>query len=274
MKIGLVLGGGGARGYAHVGVFKAMEELGLQPAAIAGCSMGGLVGAMIAAGHNSERIFEIIKATKRWDLLAISRNGALIGGQGMTHEMEKHLPRTFEELTFPLAVTAVDLQKGNIRIFSNGLLHNALRATSSVPGIISPQKIDNHHYIDGGLLNNLPVDIIGSLTEAPVIAVDVASPRNRNIPLEDSIIDRAKIVISGKKRPVFFELFMKAFDIPGSMLTDTRLALNPPDLLLRPDLDPDLKMEDMGRFQEAIDAGYAMAKTQLPEFIKNWKLKG
>lgn len=274
MKIGLVLGGGGARGYAHIGVLKAMEEFGLEPAAIAGCSMGGLVGAMTASGHSPDQIVGIIKATKPWDLLDISRMGALIGGRGMSHEMEKYLPRTFEELAFPLAVTAVDLQEGDIRIFASGPLHPALRATSSVPGIISPEKFNNHHYIDGGLLNNLPVDIIGSLTEAPVVAVDVAAPRNRHIPLEDSMIHRARNVIKGKKRPVFFELFMKAFDIPGAMLTDTRLALNPPELLLRPDLDPDLKMEDMGNYKEAIDAGYTKAKAQLPAFIESQNLKG
>jgi len=274
MKIGLVLGGGGARGYAHLGVLQAMEELGLQPSAIAGCSMGALIGAMIASGHRSAGILEIINAIKPWDVLDISRMGALIGGRGMAHEIGKYLPKSFEDLAFPLAVTAVDLQEGSLRIFSKGPLHPALRATSSIPGIIAPEKHNGHHFIDGGLLNNLPVDIIGSLTEAPVVAVDVAPPRNRHIPLEDSFLDRARDVIKGKKRPVVFELFMKSFDIPGAMLTETRLALNPPAILLRPDLDPDLKMEDMGRYTEAMKAGYTVAMSQLPSLLNNNKPRG
>ena len=273
MKVALVLGGGGARGFAHIGVLKAMEERGLKPMAIAGCSMGGLVGAMISAGHNSKKITQIVTTIKPWDLLDRSRMGALIGGKGMAHEMEKYLPKTFEELNFPLSVTAVDIQEGSLMVFSKGPLYPALRATSSLPGIISPEKCNGHYYIDGGLLNNLPVDVINAMTDAPVIAVDVASPRNRKIPLEESVLKRAKSIVKGQKRPLVFELFMKAFDVPSTMLTETRLALNPPELLLRPKLNPDLKTEDMGRYDEAITAGYKVADEALDAFVKTWQYK-
>jgi len=91
----------------------------------------------------------------------------------------------------------------------------------------------------------------------------VASPPDRRIPVDDSLIDRAKSVIKGQKRPLTFEMFMKAFDIPAAMLTASRLALNPPDLLIRPRLDPDLKTEDMKRFAEAVDAGFVAAEAAL-----------
>ncbi len=269
MKIALVLGGGGARGFAHIGVLKAMEEHGIEPAAIAGCSMGGLVGAMIAAGLHSREILEIITAIKPWNLLDRSRMGALIGGRGMAHEMEKYLPKTFADLRIPLSVTAVDIQAGSLMVFSEGALYPALRATSSLPGIISPEKHHGRHYIDGGLLNNLPVDVIAAMTDAPVIAVDVASPRNRTIPLEESLLKRAQGVIKGQKRPLVFELFLKAFDIPSSMLTETRLALNPPEVLIRPRLNPDLKVEDLGRYEEAVAAGYEAANEALTDFVRS-----
>jgi NTE family protein len=263
MEIGLVLGGGGARGFAHVGVLKSLEKRGLKPVAIAGCSMGGIVGALIAAGYGSQKILELVEQVKPWDLLDVGRMGSLIGGRGMAHQMGKYLPETFEELGIPLAVTAVDLQEGKLVVISDGPLHPALRGTSSIPGIISTEEHNGRFLIDGGLLNNLPVDVIRSMTHAPVLAVDVASPPNRHIPVEGSLMDRAKEVISGKKRPLAFEMFMKAFDIPASMLTASRLALNPPDVLVRPRLDPDMKTEDMKRFAEAAEAGFAATEAAL-----------
>lgn len=266
MKIALVLGGGGARGFAHIGVLKSLAEHGIEPVAIAGCSMGGLVGALFAAGNDHEQILEIVKTIKPWKLLDVGRMGALIGGRGMAHEMDKYLPKTFEELNIPLAVTAVDLQEGKLIVFNEGPLHAALRATSSIPGIITPEKIGERYLIDGGLLNNLPVDVIHSLSNSPVVAVDVAPSATRIIPLEESLINRTKSVITGKNRPLVFELFMKAFDIPAAMLTETRLALNPPDLLIKPNLDEDLKIEDMSRYSEAIEAGYVATEKAMLSF--------
>ncbi len=263
MKIGLVLGGGGARGFAHIGVLKSLEKRGIEPVAIAGCSMGGIIGALIAAGYDSGGILEIVEKIKPWKLLDVGRMGSLIGGRGMAHQMGKFLPATFGELDIPLAVTAVDLQEGKLVVLSSGPLQLALRGTSSIPGIISTELHGNRYLIDGGLLNNLPVDVIRTMTHAPVLAVDVASPPDRHIPVEEPLRDRAKAILKGKKRPLPFELFMKAFDIPAAMLTESRLALNPPDVLVRPRLDPDLKTEDMGRYAEAVDAGFVAVEAAL-----------
>ena len=263
MKIGLVLGGGGARGFAHIGVLKSLEKRGLEPVAIAGCSMGGIVGALIAAGYDSGQILDLVAEVKPWNLLDVGRMGSLIGGRGMAHQMGKYLPATFGELDIPLAVTAVDLQEGKLVILSEGDLLPALRGTSSIPGIISTEQHGDLYLIDGGLLNNLPVDVINSMTNAPVLAVDVASPPNRHIPIQNSLLDQAKDVLKGRKRPLTFELFMKAFDIPAFMLTEARLALNPPEVLVRPRLDPDLKTEDMKRYAEAVDAGFVAAEAAL-----------
>ncbi len=269
MKIALVLGGGGARGFAHIGVLKSLAQRGIEPVAIAGCSMGGLIGALFAAGMDHNQILDMVQTTKPWKLLDISRMGSLIGGKGMAHQMEKYLPKTFEELNLPLAVTAVDLQAGKLVVFNEGPLHPALRGTSSIPGIISPERYGERYLIDGGLLNNLPVDVIHSLSNSPVVAVDVAPEAHRNIPLDDSLLTRSKKVIKGESRPLVFELFMKAFDIPQVMLTQTRLALNPPDLLIRPKLPLDLKIEDMTRYEEAMDAGYEAAEIALQGFQSN-----
>ncbi len=98
----------------------------------------------------------------------------------------------------------------------------------------------------------------------PVLAVDVASPPNRHIPVADSLAERAKDIIAGKKRPLPFEMYMKAFDIPAAMLTESRLALNPPDILVRPRLDPDLKTEDMNRYKEAMTVPGSRSSSPIP----------
>jgi NTE family protein len=265
MKIGLVLSGGGARGFAHIGVLRSLVRHGIEPVAVAGCSIGGIVGGLIAAGRGPDEIHEILRHLKPWELLDWSRMGSLIGGKGIAHHLQLYLPATFADLDIPLAVTAVDLQEGKLVVFREGPLLPALRATSSLPGIISPEKHGGRLLIDGGLLNYLPVDVIRSLTHAPVLAVDVAQPPNRRIPVEEPFLKRVTEIVRGRKRPLTFELFMKAFDIPATRLTEMRLALNPPELLIRPDLDPDLKTEDFMRLDEAVEVGYRAAEAALEE---------
>ncbi|HEU4929095.1 MAG TPA: patatin-like phospholipase family protein, partial [Candidatus Krumholzibacteria bacterium] len=114
MKIGLVLGSGGARGYAHIGVLRALEKHGIEVVAVAGCSMGGIIGAQHAAGYSANNIYDM---WRRFDLLRLidrSTMGGLIGGRGVMRLLERHLPRTFEELKIPVAVTATDVQRGKL----------------------------------------------------------------------------------------------------------------------------------------------------------------
>ena len=158
MKIGLVLGGGGARGYAHIGVLKSLEKRGLEPVAIAGCSMGGLVGALIAWGYDSQGILDLVTKIKPWNLLDVGKRGALIGGRGMAHEMGKYLPETFEELNIPLAVTTVDLQEGKLAVFTQGPLLPALREGES-----SEIFRDDSHFLRRGA-ELIAADIVAWLT--------------------------------------------------------------------------------------------------------------
>lgn len=181
LEVGLVLGGGGARGLAHLGVLAALEALDYQPVAIAGCSVGSIVGALYAAGHSPAAIQELVAQHQfpALELLRSGEHGSLLSSRWLDRALRTALPETFEALSFPLAVTAVDVESGELVVIRSGDLISALRASSALPGLLSPVLRDGKLLIDGGLLNNLPVDVIRTLTSAPVIAVDVAVPADR-----------------------------------------------------------------------------------------------
>jgi NTE family protein len=264
-KIGLVLGSGGARGYAHIGVLRAIEKRGLEVTAIAGCSMGGIIGALHAAGYSSQRIHEMWKTLDPLKLIDRSTMGGLIGGRGITRHLEQYLPRTFEELKIPVAVTSVDVQRGKLVVLRNGDLPRALRATSAMAGLFAPEEHEGRLLLDGGILNGLPVDVIRTLTRAPVVAVDTAPPADREIAFTDDRSTWEKVRHPIRGRPLVFEMLMKAIEIPQAPLTSIRLSLNPPEVLIRPALDPDLKLEDYRRLDEAVEAGFVAADAKLAE---------
>jgi NTE family protein len=260
-KIGLVLGGGGARGIAHLGVVKALHERGFAPDAIAGCSMGAIVGALVGKGMTPDETIIAFRDLHTHELLDFGAMGGIIGGKGIEKKLSEYLPETFEELEFPLKVTAVDVQTGQLVIFGSGPLVPALRASSSLPGILSPTPHLDRTFIDGGLLNNLPTDVIRTMTLSPVVAVDVAAPPNRRLDFDkhQGFIDKIKKLKRGQFRTLTIELFMKSFDIPAAMITETRLAMAPPELLIRPQLPVDFGVEDMHRAEEAYAKGYSAA---------------
>ena len=265
IKIGLVLGGGGARGYAHIGALRSIEQRGLKVEAIAGCSMGGIIGALSAAGFRSDRIEEMFAGLDLIGLLDRSSMGGLIGGKGVTRHLEKHLPQNFEDLEIPLAVTAVDVQRGRLVVLNRGRLLPALRATAALPGVFAAVKHAGRVLIDGSLLNNLPVDVIRTMTLAPVVAVDTSAPADRRLVFEDerSLWEKVRTPLVRGKRPLIFEMLMKSIDIPQAPITSMRLSLNPPEVLVRPSLDPDLKIEDYSRMDDAVKAGYDAAELKL-----------
>ncbi len=264
-KIGLVLGSGGARGYAHIGVLRALEARGFEVAAIAGCSIGGIIGALHAAGYSSQRIHEMWEGLDPLKLIDRSTMGGLIGGRGITRHLEQYLPRTFEELKIPVAVTSVDVQRGKLVVLRSGDLPRALRATSALAGLFAPELHEGRVLVDGGILNGLPVDVIRTLTRAPVVAVDTAPPADREIAFSDDRTTWEKVRHPIRGRPLVFEMLMKAIEIPQAPLTSIRLSLNPPEVLIRPALDPDLKLEDYKRLDEAVEAGFVAADAKLAE---------
>ena len=257
----LALGGGGARGLAHIGVLQALEERGHAIAAIAGCSMGGIVGALAGAGYRARDMVDAIRGIHFHDLLDFGALGGLIGGDGIASVLAEHLPADFADLSIPLKVTAVDVQRGTLVILGEGPLVPALLATSALPGVLSPVEHLGRILIDGGLLNNLPTDVARTMSLAPILASDVGAPHDRHLDFEEKrgLLGAIKRLRNREFRSLTVELFMKSFDIPQRVITETRLALEPPDVLIRPALDVAFGVEDVHRLDEAVDLGHRAA---------------
>ena len=161
-KFGIALSGGGARGIVHIGVLEALHKYGIRPEIISGASMGALVGVFYAAGFEPRQILELVKTNKtmklfKWQL----PSSGLIDLKKLQSILEKHIGiDDFSALTKPFYCSVVNLNSGHSEIKSSGKLFQWVLASASIPVIFEPQIIDGVSYVDGGLLNNLPVDCI------------------------------------------------------------------------------------------------------------------
>lgn len=162
MKIGLALSGGGARGIAHLGVMKALQEMGIQFDQIAGTSAGAIAGALVAQGYSPDESLKIIESSSfvrhlrpAWNRMGLLRIDTAI------ELYKKYIPHdSFEGLQIPLHVVAVDLSAGEQVIFNKGELIRPVLASCCLPGIFEPLQINKRQFVDGGVLNNLPADVI------------------------------------------------------------------------------------------------------------------
>jgi NTE family protein len=161
MKIGLVLSGGGARGFAHLGVLKALAEQGIVPEIISGVSAGALAGALYGAGHTPDQALQIFLSTKlhRFFRPSVSMRGFL-KMKSFRKLYETYLPAQFEELSLPLLVGATDIQAGKMVYFSEGPLVEPLMASCCIPVMFEPMLIDGRIFVDGGIVNNLPAETL------------------------------------------------------------------------------------------------------------------
>jgi NTE family protein len=158
-KIGLVLSGGGARGFAHLGVIKALNEAGIYPDIVSGTSAGALVGVLYADGYTPEEILNIMNGGSRLDFMrpALPREGLLQINAVMKILKSFLRAKNFNELKIPLYVSATDLNNGKAVYFSEGELIDPVIASASIPVLFQPVKINDISYVDGGVLDNLPV---------------------------------------------------------------------------------------------------------------------
>lgn len=159
-KIGLVLSGGGARGFAHLGFLKALEEFGVEVSAISGVSAGGLVGALYAQGLSPEQILEVGKNNLNFGFTALLlRRRRFLSLEFAKKILIEHIPHnSFEQLKIPFFVNATDFIHNKSVFFSKGILIPRLIASASVPVIFSPVEMETKKYVDGGLLDNFPVE--------------------------------------------------------------------------------------------------------------------
>ncbi|MFW6295481.1 MAG: patatin-like phospholipase family protein [Halanaerobium sp.] len=173
-KIGIVLAGGGARGFAHLGVLKALEEKGIKPDYISAVSAGSIIGAFIASGKNPDQVMEIMQESNFFDYAKVlmPKNG-LMSLENLHKNLKEQLEEnTISELKIPLYIAASNLATGKIRYFAEGDLCQIVQASSSIPILFSPVEIDGDLYVDGGLLDNLPVEPLKDKCDI-IIAVNI-----------------------------------------------------------------------------------------------------
>lgn len=172
-EIGICLSGGGARGIAHIGVLQALCENGFCPAYVSGASMGAIVGAFYAADYEPAQLKPLIEDTSFLNLFSFSLPGSGLSELSYLRRMMKRfLPSRFEELARPLFVAVSNLNTGRPEIISEGNLYEAVEASASIPVLFKPVRIGKDFYVDGGVLNNLPVEPL--LEQCyPIIGVNV-----------------------------------------------------------------------------------------------------
>ncbi len=202
-KIGLALGSGGARGYAHIGVLKALEEKNIKIDYISGSSIGAIIGALYASGLSAAEIekyaksFDFIELFKLFDL---GTKGALLKGNKLKKYLDNLLPvKNFEELKIPLHVVATNVKTGDEYVFSEGPIIDALRASAAIPLVFKVHKNKNGEFADGGLSNPVPVSVLKEKYDPFVIAVDldatiVKNKNKRKIKLETQVLKTLDIL--------------------------------------------------------------------------------
>jgi NTE family protein len=228
-KIGLVLSGGGARGFAHLGLIQALNEAGIFPDVLSGTSAGALTGVLYADGYTPKEILKLMKSGSRLDFMrpALPREG-LLQISGIIKILKAHLKaKSFNELKIPLFVAATDLNNGKAVYFSEGELLDPVIASASIPVLFQPVRIGDISYVDGGVLDNLPVHpiekicrfLIGSFVN-PVGYIDKISGLI-NIAERTFMLSMSKEIVEKSKK---FDLFVAPLELGNYKILDPEKA--------------------------------------------------
>ena len=218
-RVALVLGSGSARGFAHIGVIKALEAAKIKPDLIVGTSAGALIGAFYAAGFSGTQMEDLALKVKDIDIVDMAsgtKRGMVMGDTLQTFVNRATRDRPIETLSIPFIAVATKLRTGEIATFRSGDLGLAVRASCSVPGVFIPPKINDVDFVDGGLVSPVPVRIARDAGADFVIAVDVSSGPLNSTPVG------------------IYEQVMHSFEIMGRSLA--KLEAEQADVLIRPDL--------------------------------------
>jgi NTE family protein len=246
--VAIALGAGGVKGIVHVGVIRRLQELGISIQAIAGTSVGGIIGAVTALGNSPDDIEEHILQMNQNELFrfSFSSSPSVLDFSGVANILVDMLAdSSFEDLEIPFACTAVDLKTDQEVIISSGKLLDAVLGTIAIPGVFPPRELGNALLVDGGILDPVPVALARWLAPTlPVVAVVLSpamegwihmpSPSIEDVaPLPQSILD----TFSRLKFAQAMNIFTHSIDISSRMLTELRLQIDKPEVIIRPKID-------------------------------------
>lgn len=246
-RIGLVLGGGAARGFAHVGVIQILEEAGIRPTLVAGTSAGSLVAALYASGKTGAQLQQVAETMEEatfadWTLPIFSRG--MLRGAAMARYVNAQVGgRLIEDMPLTLGIVATDLNNGQSVLFQRGDTGTAVRASSAVPAVFQPVRISGRDYVDGGLVSPVPVRHARQMGAELVIAVDISSAPEGNL-AGDTL-----------------QILLQTFTIMGKSINS--FELRDADVVVRPSL-LGVTSADFGARRKAIEAGRASMLAMLP----------
>ncbi len=253
IKVGIALGGGGARGLAHIGVLKAFDEEDVPVRAIAGTSVGALIGSLYAAGITTSQMEQMTQEIGWSSLTNYSRLSlfrlVVTQQQLSTKNMETYLRKyigdtNFNELKIPFACVSTDMQTGERVVFRDGSVALAARASATIPGLFEPVEFRHRYLVDGGLVSNIPTDLVVLLGADIVVAVDVTT------------------VLEHFQPKSIMSVLNQAIYIQSERLAQEELGRA--NVIIRPRMG-DIMMTDLSRSDESINAGILAARQAVPE---------
>jgi NTE family protein len=289
-RIGLALGSGGARGWAHIGVLRALDAAGITPDVVAGTSVGALIAGVHLAGH-LPTLEAWARRLTRPRLLAYldprMSGGGLIGGRRMLAFMARYFgDLTVEDLPVPFIAVATDLQTGHEVWLQQGRLTETLRTAISLPGVFTPVRREREWLVDGALVNPVPVSVCRAFGADLVIAVNLNADqlgririaggrRARMAALEPDLVEQSRalkgrgtmwqqLARRDRSTPSLFSVMVAALNITQDRITRARLAGDPPDVTIRPELGQ-IGLLEFDRAAEAIAAGERAATPAIAE---------
>lgn len=248
MKIGISLSGGGARGIAHIGVLEALLENGIQPEVIAGTSAGSIVGALYAAGKTPEEMLDFVKDSS---ILRIFRVGlpdkGLASLKYLQERLQEAIPEdNFESLQKRLFIAVTNLLTGKLEIKSSGELHKVIMASSAIPLVFQPVTISDGLYVDGGTIENLPVQPIRNLSDM-VIGVNVMPYE----PVEEKSVNS------------MWSIAVRCFEM--AIWVNTKPDLKNCDIIIEPGKVRNYNIFQFNKYKELYEIGYVATMLQMPE---------
>ena len=246
-KLGLALGGGAARGFAHIGVIQVLEENGIKPDMVVGTSAGSVVAAFYASGKTGAQLQWLADSMDEsqltdWTVPFLSRG--MLRGEALGRYINTQLNGAkIEDLKMPLGIVATDLQTGDGILFRRGDISTAVRASSAVPSVFEPVRIGTKDYVDGGLVSPVPVRYVRQMGADIVIAVDISSR-----PEDAKTTDMLKVLL-------------QTFSIMGKSISQLEMAQA--EVVVRPAM-PDVGSAEFSARKKSIEAGRAAMKLALP----------
>jgi predicted acylesterase/phospholipase RssA/CRP-like cAMP-binding protein len=278
--LGLVLAGGAARGFAHLGVYRAMLEAGLSVDWIGGTSLGAIMAAALASPRSLDEAVAVVrdcfvrgKPFSDYTLPLVS----LISGRRMDRLLHQHLDVMIEDLPMPFFCVSCHLDSGTLKLHESGNLADAVRASASIPGIIPPAVVDGRLTVDGAVINNLPVDIMQQKPVGTIVAVDLSA--DQKVMVDYPVMPSAWAVLRGRYLP-----FARKYRVPGLttvLLKATELGTlervrqlgRQADLLLQPPVRQ-FGMTEVKSFDRIVQAGYDHARMELAAWLERRQSSG